>query len=80
MPLPFTRKPIRLSSVSGRHQQALKDLMGDSSALRNLKAVDFTDEQFGVPTVTDIIKSWKNRAAIRVLSLKPRPLLTAWKP
>ncbi|MWL73113.1 S1 RNA-binding domain-containing protein, partial [Escherichia coli] len=37
-------------------QQALKDLMGDNSALRNLKAVDFTDEQFGVPTVTDIIK------------------------
>lgn len=37
-------------------RQALKDLMGDSSALRNLKAVDFTDEQFGVPTVTDIIK------------------------
>ena len=30
--------------------------MGDSNALRNLKAVDFTDEQFGVPTVTDIIK------------------------
>ena len=30
--------------------------MGDSSALRNLKAVDFTDEKFGVPTVTDIIK------------------------
>ena len=37
-------------------QQALKDLMGDSSALRNLKAVDFTDDKFGVPTVTDIIK------------------------
>src|SRR5690606_39028661 len=37
-------------------QQALKALMGDSNALRNLKAVDFTDEQFGVPTVTDIIK------------------------
>jgi uncharacterized protein len=37
-------------------EQALKDLMGDSSALRNLKAVDFTDDKFGVPTVTDIIK------------------------
>ncbi|MDR8230664.1 RNA-binding transcriptional accessory protein, partial [Acinetobacter baumannii] len=37
-------------------QQALKDLMGNSSALRHLKAVDFTDEKFGVPTVTDIIK------------------------
>ena len=43
-------------SASAATQQALKDLMGDSSALRNLKAVDFTDEQFGVPTVTDIIK------------------------
>ena len=30
--------------------------MGNSSALRHLKAVDFTDEKFGVPTVTDIIK------------------------
>ncbi|MDU1027006.1 MAG: S1 RNA-binding domain-containing protein, partial [Leclercia adecarboxylata] len=37
-------------------QQALKTLMGNSSELRNLKAVDFTDEQFGVPTVSDIIK------------------------
>ena len=37
-------------------QQALKDLMGNSSELRNLKAVDFTDDKFGVPTVTDIIK------------------------
>lgn len=37
-------------------QQALKDLMGNSSELRNLKASDFTDEKFGVPTVTDIIK------------------------
>lgn len=61
-------------------QQALKDLMGDSSALRNLKAVDFTDEQFGVPTVTDIIKELEKPAAIRVLSLKPRPSPTALKP
>jgi len=37
-------------------QQALQDLMGNSSALRDLKASQFTDERFGVPTVTDIIK------------------------
>lgn len=37
-------------------RQALSDLMGNSSELRNLKAADFTDEKFGVPTVTDIIK------------------------
>ncbi|SQA98986.1 comEA protein [Cedecea neteri] len=37
-------------------QQALQDLMGNSSELRDLKASQFTDERFGVPTVTDIIK------------------------
>ncbi|MCU1790832.1 RNA-binding transcriptional accessory protein [Pectobacterium polaris] len=37
-------------------EQALQELMGNPSALRNLKPSDFTDERFGVPTVTDIIK------------------------
>lgn len=37
-------------------QQALQELMGNPSAVRNLKASDFTDEQFGMPTVTDILK------------------------
>lgn len=37
-------------------EQALNDLMGNPSALRNLRAVDFTDDKFGVPTVTDILK------------------------
>ncbi|MEL7629013.1 Tex family protein [Pectobacterium aroidearum] len=37
-------------------EQALQTLMGNPNALRNLKPADFTDERFGVPTVTDIIK------------------------
>ncbi|MEQ9878073.1 Tex family protein [Pectobacterium aroidearum] len=37
-------------------EQALQELMGNPNALRNLKPADFTDERFGVPTVTDIIK------------------------
>ncbi|MBA5237216.1 Tex family protein [Pectobacterium aroidearum] len=37
-------------------EQALQALMGNPNALRNLKPADFTDERFGVPTVTDIIK------------------------
>ncbi|MFW5404653.1 Tex family protein [Pectobacterium carotovorum] len=37
-------------------EQALQELMGNPNALRNLKPSDFTDERFGVPTVTDIIK------------------------
>ncbi|PWW02353.1 Tex family protein [Mangrovibacter plantisponsor] len=47
--------PIVERILAATHK-ALRDLMGDDSALRNLKAVDFTDERFGVPTVTDIIK------------------------
>jgi uncharacterized protein len=37
-------------------QLALKELMGDSNVLRGLKVSEFTDDTFGVPTVTDIIK------------------------
>ncbi|MGV3345253.1 Tex family protein [Enterobacteriaceae bacterium LUAb1] len=36
--------------------QALQEIMGNGSALHHLHAADFTDERFGVPTVTDIIK------------------------
>lgn len=41
-----------LSSVS----KPLQEVMGDSTLLRSLKAVDYTDDHFGVPTVSDIIK------------------------
>lgn len=37
-------------------RQGLQELMGNPTELRNLKASEFTDERFGVPTVTDIIK------------------------
>ncbi|MCW6607067.1 RNA-binding transcriptional accessory protein [Yersinia ruckeri] len=37
-------------------EQALQDLMGNPSVLRNLQPRDFTTERFGVPTVTDILK------------------------
>ena len=37
-------------------RQPLKEIMGNSSVLNSLSPRDFTTEQFGVPTVTDIIK------------------------
>ena len=78
MPLPFTRKrTLFVERILAATRQALKDLMGDSSALRNLKAVDFTDEQFGVPTVTDIIKELEKPGRDPRSWLKPRPLLRA---
>jgi uncharacterized protein len=42
--------------IAERSNRALKSLVGDSSFLRGLKAADYADEKFGVPTVTDIIK------------------------
>ncbi|XXN65904.1 Tex family protein [Enterobacter ludwigii] len=37
-------------------EQALNELMGNPGSLRDLNAREFTDERFGLPTVTDIIK------------------------
>ena len=37
-------------------EQSIQDLMGNSSAVRQLDAKQFTDEQFGLPTVQDIFK------------------------
>jgi uncharacterized protein len=36
--------------------RAVKQLIGDGNFLRTLKPQEFTDEQFGVPTVRDILK------------------------
>lgn len=37
-------------------QQSLSDLMGNPRQLQALQVTDFTDDRFGLPTVTDIIK------------------------
>lgn len=37
-------------------KQSIQDLMGNASAVRQLDAKQFTDEQFGLPTVMDIFK------------------------
>lgn len=42
----------KIAQVNGRE---VKGLVGDSSFLRSLNAADYSCEQFGLPTVTDII-------------------------
>ncbi|MGV9840093.1 helix-hairpin-helix domain-containing protein, partial [Nocardia niigatensis] len=42
----------RILDASGK---SVKEIIGNTSALRALRPEDFTDERFGVPTVTDII-------------------------
>jgi uncharacterized protein len=48
----------------------LPALIGDSASLRTLKAADFTDEVFGLPTVTDIL------AELEKPGRDPRPEFT----
>ncbi|MGY4100548.1 Tex family protein [Nocardia sp. R16R-3T] len=42
----------RILESTGR---GMAELIGNTTALRALRPVDFTDEKFGIPTVTDII-------------------------
>lgn len=45
-----------VKNIAEKNQKAIQALIGNSEFLRNLRAVDYTDEHFGVPTVSDIIK------------------------
>ncbi|MFD6395538.1 Tex family protein [Nocardia sp. NPDC060249] len=54
----------RILEHTGRE---MAEVIGNTSTLRALKPVDFTDEKFGVPTVSDII------AELEKPGLDPRP-------
>ncbi|WP_050919823.1 Tex family protein [Vibrio campbellii] len=45
-----------VKAISEKNNKDIKALIGDSNFLKGLHAVDYTDDNFGVPTITDIIK------------------------
>ncbi|MDO3381429.1 Tex family protein [Gilvimarinus algae] len=45
-----------VTSIAERNQREIKGLIGDSAFLGNVKAQDYVTEQFGLPTITDILK------------------------
>lgn len=45
-----------VEKIVAKTGRELKHLVGDSAFLRALKPIEFADAQFGLPTVTDIIK------------------------
>ncbi|EJL6927387.1 RNA-binding transcriptional accessory protein [Vibrio alginolyticus] len=45
-----------VKAISEKNNKDIKALIGYSSFLKGLHAVDYTDDNFGVPTITDIIK------------------------
>lgn len=47
--------PVVERIIAQTHEQ-LASLMGNSTTIRALSASQFTDERFGLPTVTDILK------------------------
>ncbi|WP_278182770.1 Tex family protein [Vibrio misgurnus] len=45
-----------VKTIAEKNSKDLKTLIGNTEFLRTLHAVDYTDEHFGVPTISDIIK------------------------
>ena len=45
-----------VKAIAEQNHKQVQSLIGDSDFLRGLHAVDYTDDHFGVPTVTDIIR------------------------
>ncbi|MGC3873193.1 Tex family protein [Halomonas sp. GXIMD04776] len=45
-----------VSRIAERGGRELASLIGDGAYLKRLKPADYTDDKFGVPTVTDILK------------------------
>lgn len=44
-----------VKAIAEKNQRDVKGVIGDSTFLKSLKPNDYTDEKFGVPTVTDIL-------------------------
>ena len=44
-----------VKKIAAKGQRPLASVIGDSAFLKTLSPVDYTDEQFGIPTVTDIL-------------------------
>jgi len=45
-----------VESISEKNSRKIKEIIGDVSFLKKLMANDYTNDRFGLPTVTDIIK------------------------
>jgi uncharacterized protein len=45
-----------VEKIANKNKREIRGLIGDTTFLRGLKAAEFVDEKFGLPTVTDIIR------------------------
>ena len=49
------------------------ELIGNRERVKQIKASDFTDERFGLPTILDILSELENPAATRAASFRQPP-------
>ncbi|GAK85564.1 transcription accessory protein (S1 RNA-binding domain) [Vibrio ponticus] len=63
-----------VKAIAEKSGKQVKALIGDSTFLKGLHAVDYTDENFGLPTVTDIIKELDKPVATHVRNSRRRRL------
>ena len=45
-----------VETIASKNERHIAGIIGDSAFLGSLKAADYTSEQFGLPTITDILK------------------------
>ena len=45
-----------VENIAAKNNKAIVEIIGDTTLLKSLNPVDYVTEQFGLPTVTDIIK------------------------
>ena len=68
-----------VEKILAKHQQPVDAVIGNSSFLKSINPAEFADEHFGIPTITDILKSWTNPVVIRGQNSKRHNLKTVSK-
>ena len=66
---PVVEKILRSKSLS------MSDLMGNSEKVRSIKAQDYIDERFGLPTIQDILQELEKPAAVKPAQANSNPTI-----
>lgn len=45
-----------VEKIMQKQEKPIKEIVGNTAVIRNLRPADYTDERFGLPTVTDILR------------------------
>lgn len=65
--------------IAAETDRDIRSLIGDAAFLKRLDPKKYTDETFGVPTITDILQELEKPGATRVPSSRPPSSRTASK-